>query len=319
MNFKHYLLKQQTKTQLRDQRGAVLVAVLVVSIILTLLLSAAYSVMSARITLATNMLELGNDKAAVHAKMQELIYIAATQRKTRAGIGQGTPSANYDRMSLFTGDELRVDGFVYSADQANELQFSIQDENGLISLNTSGQFWLRRYLEKRNISLTQTNQLLDNLADYADGDFFSRASGFENPSATMFSLDYIPNFLLQHPQELVRINPWKHDIQHLRFDNLASISRSAAININAMPLDLLRVFWPQAAEKIKEERNNGKWLLNEIDVLRALPFSNDIQDEYLMFVPNKRFILRVKKRKHTKALILELGEENIKPVKYYIL
>lgn len=301
----------------RTQHGAVLVAVLVISMILILLLSAAHSVMSVRLQLATDKSNMAQEKAVVHAKMQELIYLTATQRKTRAGIGQGKAEANYEAFSLFTGDELRVDGHIYSDIDRNDLQFAIQAENGLLSLNTSGQFWLRKFLEKQGLSLIKINQLLDNLADYADDDLFSRSAGAENDQRKLIdNASFAPNFLLQHPDEALRVSYWSTYLNFSDFNEFVSTSRSARLNVNAMPERLWKHFWPDSSD-IKSKRASGRWVIDHTDFLNFVTSGVSIQDEFITFMPDRGYIINVWGADYKKSVLVRLGNGAEIPFKIY--
>ena len=146
------------------QSGAVLLTVLIVLTMLTLLIASAHSILSSRLELAQQAKALVDSKALVQGKINQLTYLAATQRFTAAGISTGR---NKDRLTKLDGqwnfsltyDEYRLDSYQYSEQKGNRtLQFSLQAVNGLIPVNTESDFWLDQWLEGYGINVTNSQK-----------------------------------------------------------------------------------------------------------------------------------------------------------------
>jgi general secretion pathway protein K len=315
MNFNGNIVHQ-------SQRGAVLLAVLVISLILILLLSAAHSVMSSRLSLATMMVDLSVEKAAVHAKMQELIYLASTQRKTRAGISQGSAAANANPSIFFTGDELRADGHVYSSEiNAHTIRYSIQAGSGLIPINNSRPYWLKIYLGRLGLSDFEIGRLIDRLADFADDDDFIRPLGGEGRETTKERLLQVipPNFLLQHPSEVSNIQHWQDLLnKHPNMLSHLSIRRDSTLNVNAIPLDLLRILLPSAATKLYKNRSQEQWLINHADGKSTLAELLLVDDIYVAFGSSVRYVIEVSSKSANQKITVLIGKGSQKPFIYYI-
>ena len=199
---------------LNQQRGAILLSVLIISVILAILISTATTLMQSRFSIAENSQLLLREKAATYSKINELAYLVSTQRITPAGVSTGKNTQALARnddaqwLFTFTGDEIRADG-VKNTEQVNgtSVNFSIQADNGLIPLNTSEQFWLKTWLSSYGLAPVEQARLADSLADYADSDDWVRPSGAES-NAYRGQANMPPNFLLQQCTELHAIQHW---------------------------------------------------------------------------------------------------------------
>jgi general secretion pathway protein K len=268
----------------QNQEGAALLAVLVVALVLVVLMSVASQNMQQRLTLAENSKEQMLDNALVQAKISELTYFIATQRVTIAGVSTGNNQQgllkNEDGqwLSSITGDEIRFDGTPYS--EGEGLEYVVQNEFGLIPVNAREQFWLKRWLRGVGYSHSQQVKYTDTLADYADSDDWRRPSGAEKASYASKNLQRPANFLLQSCSELTRIHTWSELlIIHPELERLCSLGRGGRVNVNALPLGLWAVLWPNSVQRLRKQRENGQWLAIESDVLALEPGFLSVPDE----------------------------------------
>ncbi len=295
----------------KRQTGAALLAVLIVSVILTLLLTATHNITKKRLELAFEMSEVLSDKAAVHAKLQELVFIAATGEKIRAGI----------KHELLQKQYLRVDGYKYSdIIYDRQLDYSIQAVNGLVPINDASQLWLSFYLEKLGINKLEIQGLLDSLADYADEDDFIRASGSERSAyrKKRSLMPLPPNFLLQDAEEVWNIPKWDTiKVLHPNIPRDFSLSRGAKININAVPIRLLKSLWPSYSSQIETMREKGIWINNSSDLYSVIPFFISVDENYYTYFFDREVILKSETERVREQVRLRLGSKLLPPfVKY---
>ncbi|APD87581.1 hypothetical protein BM527_16600 [Alteromonas sp. Mex14] len=283
------------------QQGAALLSALVISVILVLLVSITSALMEKRIRLAEQSLAQLDAQAKVHQKAQELTYLISTQRITFAGLATGKNRGGQSRIdglwtTQLSGDEIRADGFEYKETiDGVEITYSIQAENGLIPINTSEGLWRKQWLNAYGIDDARISILEDTLIDYADPDEWARAAGAERVTYIRERRAPPSNFLLQSCSELMNIFEWDLLLQskpELIAD--CSLSRSARVNLNAIPLALWKKIWPNSFEAIKQARATGQWITNESQALSASPDLIRLPPVYLYYKGLHSFIVNVK-------------------------
>ncbi|MDC8833010.1 type II secretion system protein GspK [Alteromonas gilva] len=305
---------------LTTQRGIALLSVLVVSLILTLLISGATAMLNKRMALAIDAKQQLAEKMLAHAVKNELTYLIATQRTTRAGVSKGTNPQGASRNDAiwalrYIGDEIRVDGFEYS--RTNELatvHYSIQAVNGLIPVNSSAQNWLNRWLYSTGMDNYTAARYTDALADYADPDDWSRPAGGERRSYLNRGMAPPTNFLLQHCGELYDILHW-HDNPDLvsQLQPFCGLRRSASVNLNAIPAPLLHQLWPNLADQILAERANGEWILGHSQAQLKFNDISGMTDDFIRFIAGSRFKIQIKTGSHVEATELTTGTKLLPP------
>ncbi|WP_416305713.1 general secretion pathway protein GspK [Neptunicella sp. SCSIO 80796] len=304
--------------KLKNQ-GAALIAVLIISIVLVVLMGVTSKLMDSRLQLAQQSRQMFRDQAAVYAKANELTYLLSTQRMTVAGISQGTAKANMERNDdgLFihpvVGDELRVDGYQYRSDSAG-VEYSIQNENGLIPVNTSTQYWIRRWLKGQGYNIVEQAKLADILADYADADDWRRPGGAEKNEYAAQKQSAPANFLLQSCTELQQLVGWQEVLKlHPEFMRYCSLRRSAGVNINAIPVSLWQAIWPQSAAQLAKLREKNGWFIRASEVNLVEPtFINEIEE---MYSPLGGYTFDISVQKNAVALTkrISIGSNLIPP------
>lgn len=304
------------------QKGAVLVAVLVIAVVITLLLSTTSIVMSNRLVLAADMTRLTNDKIAMHASMQELIYLASTQRKTKVGISRGT--AQFKQDDTVWGDEIRIDGHPYTMDvNGIKVTYSVQAETGLLAINTQGGFLFREFLAQQGLSELQARRLADALYDFADENTQRRALGAEEREYKALNeisqiISYPTNYLLQSPEELRLIKHWEEFfVEHPNVYQFFSLRRQSDINFNAMPIALWQVLWPHRADKIASQRNQGKWFNSFSELHSDVPELARYDEDYKILGGGGSFIIRLSTEQTTRTYRLVTPRNSPSPIKVY--
>jgi general secretion pathway protein K len=300
------------------QRGAALLAVLVVALVLVVLMSVASQNMQQRLTLAEDSKAKIQDNAQVQAKISELTYLIATQRITAAGVSQGSNQQGLVKnedgqwLSPTTGDEIRFDGKRYI--QEDGLEYVLQNESGLIPVNSREQYWLKRWL--RGVGYTHSQQIkyTDTLADYVDPDDWRRASGAEKASYVSKNLSPPANFLLQSCTELARVLTWSELLDvHPKLKTFCSLGRGGRVNVNAIPLELWAVLWPNSVQRLRQQRENQQWLITESDVLALEPGFLSVSEELHSTLGARTLKIQVNKNGVGSAVRLSRGSGKIRP------
>jgi general secretion pathway protein K len=307
------------KYVINKQSGAALLAVLIVAVVMVVLLGVATNTMQSRLLLAQQSKQKLQDQAQVYSKANQLIYLLATQRITAAGISQGiNPQGLLRNKEGFwalpiIGDELRGDGEVTTEESG--LRYSIQNEAGLIPINSSGQYWLKRWLQKVGYSVSEQSSFGDTLADYADPDNWRRPGGAEIADYKKRLSPQPANFLLQSCSELWKVNLWAAMLeQHPEMLSVCSLGRSAVLNLNVVPITLWQRYWPNSAAKITNQRLQGIWLQNAEDVLGIEPAFLNERDEYYTTLGGRYFRLKLSLNGAVKRFRVERGGRGLPPI-----
>ncbi|GGD57567.1 type II secretion system protein GspK [Lacimicrobium alkaliphilum] len=305
-------------TNQRSQQGAALLAVLVVAVVLVVMLGVASSLMEQRLTLAQDSRQAMQDRADVYAKANELIYLSVTQRLTFAGISQGLDKKGAERnedgqfLHPVIGDELRFDGYVYQTEEG--LRFSIQNENGLLPINSSFQYWLKRWLQGQGYNEAEQARFADTLADYADGDTWRRPAGAERQHYQRNGLPEPADFLLQQCTELYKVVGWQGLLQrHSELVNLCSLRRTPSININAIPVKLWQTLWPDSANKLAQARSQQQWFIRNEDAWRIEPALLLESEENYRTLGGDFFTIRVSKGSAHYSTSVQRGSGSVYP------
>lgn len=279
------------------QNGAALVIVIVVLLILTSLLVAATRIIETRLDLAAQAKAAFQEEVNIVSHMNNIGYLVATQRLTRVGISQGTSEkgamrSGVDWMHQVIGDELRVDGTYSKINNTSQVLYSLQDEQGLIPVNTSNNFWKERWLMAYGINGIEQRKLLDALIDYSDADNRKEPAGAELNEYDSSKMLPPTNYLLQTCTELNNVMNWESLLKvYPSMLTQCSLSRRPSININAMPENLLRLLWPSEADSVLRSRENGRWFANQFSAAASIRDLGPVQDDFVSFNPSNRFIL----------------------------
>lgn len=293
-----------------NQKGAALLAVLVVALVMVILMGVASNLLQGRLELAQSSKDALRNKALVFTKRSELIYLLATQRHTVAGIstGQLVESESNDEQVRYSpvpiGDEIRTDGFSYQKESG--LTYSIQNEAGLIPINSASQYWLKHWLKTNGYRHSEQVKLADSLADYADPDNVRRPAGAEKGSYAsgksslsgnsnhVVSNNSPRNFLLQACTELWQVANWEALLNNFpSFIEQCNLSRVGTLNLNAVPLSLWANLWPSSVNKVRAYRAQKNWFLSYSDIIALEPSLLSVSDDYYSYLGNRTFRVTV--------------------------
>ena len=182
-----------------------------------------------------------------YATEQTATYLLMTQRYTLAGLTTRSenPSTYRTEEGYYltdpVGGELLLDGTLYAG--VGSSCFAIQDQAGLIGVDSDSASDLRWLLSSMSSKRQTTDRLIDNLLDYIDKNDFARLNGAEQDDYRKASLPLPSNYFLRSPNELFRVMDWSEwlaDNPGFLWWRWLSISRSVAINPNTLPTSLLR-------------------------------------------------------------------------------
>ena len=305
---------------LKTQNGVALLAVLAVSVVLSLLIASASVLMQKQLFVGLSAQQQFKDKVQAHKKTQELVYLLATQRITRAGVSRGKNESATVRVdgqftTFLTGDEVRVDGYKYTQElEGTNLNYSIQAADGLIPINTNNQHWLKLWLKSYKLDDFNVAKLTDHLADYADEDTWARAAGAEEFSYRNSSLDEPTNFLFQTCSELNNVLLWGEIIEKLDIDlSQCSTERSPTMNLNAIPEKLLARLFPVHQQQLLSDRLNGVWLMSESEASSKVPYLTSIDSNLFSITSRRTFHITVETPNLSKKLTIKTGVEALPP------
>lgn len=298
----------------RQQSGVVLVAVVVFLLIATLLIASASTLMERRLNAAQQAQDNYYLTARLYAKINEITYMLATQRLTVAGISAGEAPRRFLKnedgyyISLQTGDELRVDSYIYND---NGINFNIQNMAGLLAINSKDQTWLNFFLNKQGVDDLSRKKLLDTLHDYADENDIQRPIGMES------SADYqTRNYLLQACAELWRVAHWQTYLTSNDYlSKQCNLGRTPQININAVPIELWAQLFPTTDGKLKDMRAGGQWFASENEAALLAPSILGLSDDYYSTLGGNQFIVRAFSSTISVQRQLSVGRGLLPPIK----
>lgn len=205
----------------------------------------------------------------------EILFRLATTPFTREGLGVGL-------------EAIRLDDRSYRGEA--ETIIRIQDNRGLININTADAGLLTRLLTHYGVNARDTPYLIDALQDYIDPDSLRRFNGAEAKDYELAGLPPPRNARLITPAELHGIYGWARQ-KNLwgkdRIENLFTTSNSAAINPNTAPETVLAMLPGMNFElaKVLASRRDRVPLVSEADLssITGLPAQQYLFT--LIFVP----------------------------------
>lgn len=165
------------------QGGFILIAVLGMTILLTLIASFVATYAEQRLQQTLELRNRWQQQLDQQATLATLKYFLATNDPVNGG------------WPLSSEQILRADGRRYTGNSTTV--FALQDEGPLLSLLTPDRERWQRLLYQHGLSASQTEQFLDQLQDYTDQDDLRRLNGAS-------SLDYKQADLAPPPQRFMR-------------------------------------------------------------------------------------------------------------------
>lgn len=190
------------------------------------------------------MLQAELDRRSTEAT---LLYLLATNRMSPRSllIENEQRFSDFDTMLDDEADsELSVAGVRYAG--LGDTAFSIQDENGLISVNTPRDPMFSAMMKSVGVTAPDLARLIPRVADYIDLDDRLTLDGAETKAYREAELPPPPNWFLWTPMELNRVlgaaSLFDHG-QWRRLRNMATPRHLVSVNFNTMPEDVaLAVF-----------------------------------------------------------------------------
>ncbi len=178
-----------------------------------------------------------------------LLYYLATNADSHRGLiikseQQFSDNRGEDPViAVESGDaELVFDGTVYKG--LGETYFSIQDESGLVSVNSPNIPLLKHSLRSLGVSSANSAIFLDRLNDYLDYDSNTRLNGAEKYEYENRGLSEPANSLMVSPYEIESLlgfdgllSPKQRDALY----PLLTMRQAVGYNINVMPVSVLVV------------------------------------------------------------------------------
>lgn len=263
------------KHQKQAQHGFVLI--LVLWIIAFMLIGASFFAarIDRAIKLAQNAKYDQQVQRDIFSTRSEILFRMATTPFTREGLGVGL-------------EAIRLDGRAYQGEA--ETIIRIQDNRGLINLNTADAGQLTRLLAHYGVNTRDTPYLIDALHDYIDADSLRRFNGAEAKDYELAGLPPPRNARLITPAELHGVYGWARQKNLWGKDNIEHLfttSNSAAINPNTAPETVLAILPGMNFELAKAlaSRRDQHPLVSETDLsaITGLPVQQYLFT--LIFVP----------------------------------
>jgi len=220
--------------------------------------------------------------------LSTIIYVASTHPVTYAGIafpqrqnlGYGLPvDENGDPIVEMQGNELRLDNRLYQG-IGNSL-FQLQDESGLISVNTLSKDRLKSLFAIAGISQSHVPSALAKLQDYIDNDSEYRPNGAEYKQYRKALVSGPGNHRLRSPEELSAVLGWTSIMSNQQFEKIAYLLTSLPVvplNINSAPKENLLILGlsPQEVQNVITFRESQS--INFANIRSLLPSTISLPD-----------------------------------------
>ena len=185
------------------------------------------------------MLQAELDRRSTEAT---LLYLLATNRMSPRSllIENEQRFSDFDTMLDDEADsELSLAGVRYAG--LGDTAFSIQDENGLVSVNTPSDPLFGAMMKSVGVSAPDLARLIPRVADYIDLDDRLTLDGAETRAYLEAELPPPPNWFLWTPMELSRVLGAASMLDHeqwRRLRNMATTRHLLSVNFNTMPEDV---------------------------------------------------------------------------------
>ncbi len=287
------------------------------AMVVVLALAASLDVyVSARVAQATLIRERLQDSLDAYSTRATVLFLLGTQRLTRAGLttteeplaeaGETIGELRIDPV----GGEIALDGRVYAG--MGRVLFSLQDESGMVALNTETPARLEGLLARFDETEGVVAALLDTLADYRDANSLKRLNGAERAEYAAAGLAPPADHNLRSAPEILQVLGWREWLgahPELPLHAWLSAGRADLFNPNVVPASL--VGWlpgldPSSAGRLLDERDREPFrsvpdFKARVDV--ELPLSDD---QYRFFPSDTlRLILWAEGSVHAQMLAIQ--------------
>jgi general secretion pathway protein K len=229
-----------------------------------------------------------------------LLYLLSSSRMTRAGLTFAERAEHEFRdeegntNTDAVGDEMLLDGTAYRG--IDIVQFSVQDTSGLVSVNVQSSGHFSTLLEQNEPDPAERTRLLSALQDYIDANDVLSLSGAEAGDYSLNDLPLPTNDYLRSELELMRVfgwNAWLKTHPAFRAKDWLSLGRNPALNLNTMPIDLLKNYFAfseeQVVQLIKERKANPFWSVDDFST--RLNYSTKLEEVKYRFFPGNEYRL----------------------------
>ena len=237
-------------------------------------------------------------------------FLAATRPLGPTAILQGwTQSAR---------PALLLDGGAYAA--APDLTLSVQDEAGLINLDTLTQPAMANLFAALGASPQQQAVMVDRLSDYMDADDIKRPNGAESDDYLRAGLPPPPNAPLRRRAQVLGVMGWREAIPAATWrtfsDNVTADPVSVDVNVNTAPAPALQVLFglspAQANTAISRRQASPFTTLEDLGRAAGVALVGDAERVYTF--PNGRFALKVQDRRWAyRSRLLLSPEDSVRP------
>jgi general secretion pathway protein K len=299
----------------RQHGGFALVLSLWAVLVVLVLAGVLDSYVSSRLEQAQAIRMRLQDELDLYSTRSTVLYLLGTQRFTRAGLTSDTQEpAELERTAQDlridpVGGEISLDGSAYAG--LGRTRFSLQDEAGLVPLNSESQQTLESLLLEFGTDATLASRLLDALADYRDANELARLNGAENAEYAAAGEPPPANTDLRTAAELTRVLGWREWLAQnpgFRLHEWLSVTREGAFNPNVVPAQLLQRLPgvdADAARRIIEQRREQPFRSAPDFAARSDTTLAMAEDEFRFF-PSEMLQLRLWRNGAAHAELLAL-------------
>lgn len=193
----------------------------------------------------------------------------------------------------------------------NNVQVQIQDLNGLISLNKTGQNLLYDFLTYLNISNKDQREFVESLSDWKDIDDDKSSNGAERNYYEVQGLPGPRNGYLQSIAEVSYIKK-SSVLTKQQFSNYFTVEQVTGFNPSSAPEPILKAFVKDDTKvaKLIELRNNGQLTENNFYSITSID-----SDEFVSFLSGSTFTVKltasVAQQQITKKFTIKLRARSI--------
>jgi hypothetical protein len=203
---------------------------------------------------AATLSERFEAERAMHDVWNELLFLLATRPVSRRGLEIGNrltfvvKDGILKRLNsrFFTDRVLLFDGQPYHHTDRPGILVRLQDEAGLINLETASDAELSAFVGGYGLATQSVSILVDRLRDYLDADDLRRPHGAERGDYAALGFDNPANGPLATPWQALAIPGWKA-VERLWRDDadvpLLTSGPGTRFNVNTAPPPVLRRWW----------------------------------------------------------------------------
>ncbi len=276
----------------RDKQGFALPAVLAVVAVVTLVFLVAI--------LALDSLAAQTRRAVEQARFETQALSLEAHAAYAAAVGQPTPSGlTVPDLARDADPRLAADGRAYKVAAAPQLRLSLQDEAGLINLDSLPREALGRLFEALGVAVDQRVAMADRLSDFSDPDDLARIDGAEAAAYRDQGLAPPPNGPLRTVDQALGVLGWKQAVPREVWrgarDDLTADPTAASMNVNTATPRALKVLFgfsdDQVAAVLARRRQAPFAGLEDLGRAAGVRLSGDAERVYGF--PDGRFAVKI--------------------------